>query len=286
MKPRILLVSPLPPPASCGMATYTLEILNSRLRDKYEFVVLNTAKPVYVGAMLPLNLLNSAKNFLKLVYLLSSRRFDVVLIATSSYWGFYEKSLMLFLSRFLGKNVILSLRGGGFLDFYRNSGLKWWIKVALDNASAIIVLSEYWEKELQEMTENKNVHVIGIHTYAAGDRTPRRVDGGKIRVIFVGRLEKNKGIYDLIEAIKILNESDGGKKLEFMIVGGDIDGVTRKYHADNVSFLGEVNHGEVMKLYASSHILVLPTYFEGCSYVIVEAMSFGLPVISTNIPSI
>jgi glycosyltransferase involved in cell wall biosynthesis len=193
---------------------------------------------------------------------------------------------MLFLSRFLGKKVILSLRGGGFLDFYRNSGLKWWIKVALDNASAIIVLSEYWEKELQEMTENKNVHVIGIHTYAAGDRTPRRVDGGKIRVIFVGRLEKNKGIYDLIEAIKILNESDGGKKLEFMIVGGDIDGVTRKYHADNVSFLGEVNHGEVMKLYASSHILVLPTYFEGCSYVIVEAMSFGLPVISTNIPSI
>ncbi|MBF0383714.1 MAG: glycosyltransferase family 4 protein [Magnetococcales bacterium] len=103
------------------------------------------------------------------------------------------------------------------------------------------------------------------------------------RLIFIGRLESEKNLFNLIEAVKCLN-------LELRIVG---DGNLREkleHHAkelgSNVRFLGVKPHVELPKLLNASTAFILPSLYEGHPKTLLEAMSCGLPCIGSDIPSI
>ncbi|OHC01215.1 MAG: hypothetical protein A3H23_10030 [Planctomycetes bacterium RIFCSPLOWO2_12_FULL_40_19] len=109
------------------------------------------------------------------------------------------------------------------------------------------------------------------------------------KILFVGRLEKRKGINTLLEAIpKVLSKTHN---LEFIIAGKDEwnryeDWCKNRYGEEyftNVKFLGYVNNSELERLYKECDIFVAPSLYESFGLVYIEAMSYGKPVIGCNV---
>ncbi|MCD6323169.1 MAG: glycosyltransferase family 4 protein [Clostridiales bacterium] len=123
------------------------------------------------------------------------------------------------------------------------------------------------------------------------DREEKK-DDDSWSLLFVGKLEKNKGVHVLIKALAIILEKCRlDKPVGLHIVGsGPMEGELRllvaKYGiADSVHFYGFVDNADKLKsLFAMSDVFVVPTlYHEGFPRVIDEAMACGLPVICSEI---
>ncbi|MFZ8826284.1 MAG: glycosyltransferase family 4 protein [Candidatus Caldipriscus sp.] len=113
------------------------------------------------------------------------------------------------------------------------------------------------------------------------------------RILFVGRLVERKGVIYLIWAMRILKER--GIKAELRIVGEGLLMESLKNSAkdlDSVKFLGKLSAEDLMEEYKRSDIFVLPSIVdsrgdtEGLGVVLLEALSFGLPVIASNVGGI
>ncbi len=101
----------------------------------------------------------------------------------------------------------------------------------------------------------------------------------KLRILFVGALENRKGIGVLLESIKQLNSSE----IELNLVGNITDAKeTIKKYKGVAKLWGFVHHDVLGKLYKDCDIFIMPSYLEGFSQVVIEAMASGLPVIVTN----
>ena len=118
----------------------------------------------------------------------------------------------------------------------------------------------------------------------------------KYDLIFIGRLETNKGIELLLKAIKfsIFNPPAGRTGFQFsikcLIVG---DGPLKddlKFKIKNLKLENNIllygrakDSSEIARLLNESKILVMPSYNEGGPRVVLEAMACGLPVLATNV---
>jgi glycosyltransferase involved in cell wall biosynthesis/GT2 family glycosyltransferase len=127
---------------------------------------------------------------------------------------------------------------------------------------------------------------LDVHSPAAPPAASK-----KPTVLFVGRLERRKGIHVLLSAIpKVLNRAPD---TDFLIVGKDGDagdgGTWRQWFwaqhdqdpklRSRVRFLGEVSNDELVKLYASCDVFIAPSLYESFGLVYLEAMSQGKPVV-------
>lgn len=108
-----------------------------------------------------------------------------------------------------------------------------------------------------------------------------------VRVLFVGRNERRKGIYELNKAIKLLDNKNINNDLEFHFLGNISE--ADKIGTEKIKI---VYHGVVIevfqkqKIYDSCDILICPSFSEGMPNVILEAMSRGLAIIATDVGAI
>lgn len=106
-----------------------------------------------------------------------------------------------------------------------------------------------------------------------------------IHFLFLGRIMKEKGIDELFSVAKKL-KNKYGKKIVFDLVGffeDEYKEVVEQLMADDVVIF----HGfqsDPRPYYTMSHCIILPSYHEGMSNVLLEAASTGRAVITTNIP--
>ena len=110
-----------------------------------------------------------------------------------------------------------------------------------------------------------------------------------VRFTFVGRLLKEKGVIEFLEAGKKIVEK--WTSAELLIVGGEDSsnpGALRaakladRFSHPRIKFVGEVE--SVKELLSSSSVFVLPSYREGMPRSTIEASAVGLPVITTDVP--
>lgn len=106
--------------------------------------------------------------------------------------------------------------------------------------------------------------------------------------LFVGTLEPRKNLSRLLEAFATIPPS-GLSGLKFVIAGGqgwrmrDLSEMIAHYEIqDRVILTGYVSDVELAALYASAEFLVMPSLYEGFGFPIIEAQSFGVPVITSN----
>jgi len=106
--------------------------------------------------------------------------------------------------------------------------------------------------------------------------------------LFVGRLAKDKGVFDLIQAFTELTNT--GAKVELWMVGPDEDGLLSKLEqvgnccASPIRWMGKTTEPE--KYMASANVLILPSYREGFGSVIIEAAACGIPAIAYRIDGV
>ncbi|WP_291298018.1 glycosyltransferase family 4 protein [Elioraea sp.] len=126
----------------------------------------------------------------------------------------------------------------------------------------------------------------GLADLAAGTIAAPREEA--TRLLFLGRLERRKGIDTLLDALPLLADLPGvAVDIAGAPQGSDPEPAFRARHGDapwasRVRFLGAVGEAEKTALLAASDIVVLPARYESFGLVAVEAMMFGKPVISTQ----
>jgi len=111
---------------------------------------------------------------------------------------------------------------------------------------------------------------------------------GRIKIVFIGRLSKQKDPELFLQALNELSEKVR-KKVEVLIVG---DGKKRKKlrkfikkHRleENAKLLGRLERGKIFEILQGAHIFILTSHYEGFPRTILEAMSCGLAVIATDV---
>jgi len=114
---------------------------------------------------------------------------------------------------------------------------------------------------------------------------------GKLSFCFVGRLEKDKGVERIIEALIMLSNEEKSRVNEVHLVGNGNELAYFKSLAKNsgvnIIFHGFLSRHDVFEIYKSSHFFLMPTTAsEGFPKVVAEAMNFGCIPIISNISSI
>lgn len=109
-----------------------------------------------------------------------------------------------------------------------------------------------------------------------------------VRILFMARLLKAKGIYEAVDVARLLREK-GHEDFRLVIAGDGIErnGICR-YRAslgltDVVMLPGYLRENEKRKVLESAHILLLPSRSEGCPVAVLEAMGAGLAVVATRV---
>jgi len=128
-----------------------------------------------------------------------------------------------------------------------------------------------------------------FRNYASTDSILSRHDATTtmpLRVLFVGRIVRSKGVFELLEATKKLSSTELRVRLKFVGDGPDLCELQQNatsLPAGVVEFCGYLNGTDLDQAYQESDVLALPTYHpEGFPYVFIEAMRAGIPVISTQ----
>ncbi|MBO5173455.1 MAG: glycosyltransferase family 4 protein [Bacteroidaceae bacterium] len=107
-------------------------------------------------------------------------------------------------------------------------------------------------------------------------------------ILFLARIEKAKGIYTALDAVKILQEKDKGIKFRVAGTGGELKNA-KQYAIDNniaVDFLGSISGDTLINEFNTANIYILPTHGEGMPTSVLEAMAFGLPIITRPVGGI
>jgi glycosyltransferase involved in cell wall biosynthesis len=111
------------------------------------------------------------------------------------------------------------------------------------------------------------------------------IEAGEKVVLAVGRLSREKAHVDLIEAFKLLRETESGLGLKLIIAG---DGPERsrleaaaQSAASHVIFTGQMS--DIQPLYAMADVFVLPSHSEGSPNVLLEAMAAKLAIVATAV---
>lgn len=167
-------------------------------------------------------------------------------------------------------------------------------KGALEKADLIICLSQYAKNILTNSygTNNKKITMIcnGLKDEARNLKATKRdlkkelhISAKEKIILYVGRLHKDKGGKELVRAFQLVLQANPCCRL---IIVGDGDVELYQNESENIwsriTYTGRVNKTQIYKFYKIADIGVLPSFTEQCSYVAIEMMMFGLPIIGTD----
>ena len=230
---------------------------------------------------------------LKIIFtLVRNRNIKIVHIHGSSNGSFYRKFICYVISKYLfRKKIIYHIHGNAPHLFYIQSKTmrKKMFREFINNTDMIICLSEYWKQFFKDNFSPKKIEIVpNIIDYPI--MMKKNNQWGKIIFLFLGLIGDRKGLFDVIEVIK--NDIDVFDNKIELIIGGNgevvkLQKIIEKYQIGNiVKFVGWVQHETKVQYLQDSDVYILPSYNEGLPVSILEAMSYGKPIISTNVGGI
>ena len=236
---------------------------------------------------------NTKKNYLSECYQYSKRVYEIV----EKYpdWIIYSQGLSIWynIKKLKNRKLIVNPHG---LEPYQALAVKEKIiaipfrivfSYIFNHATAVVSLGGLLTDILKKQIKRRNVKIVvlpnGVNPNPKIE--PKAFHTGQLNLLFIARFAHNKGIHILLKAIRELNEAGFTQKLEFYLGGkGPLFEQYKNSHAyPNVHYLGFVSDEQLTDLYTKSDLFVFPTLFEGMPTVVLEAMSFGLPVIVSNV---
>lgn len=231
-------------------------------------------------------LMQSVFGLVKMFWLMITSKIDIVHAHPSEYNGFYRYIPYLIIGKMFRKKVLFHIHGGTFEKFYnaQNNLIKSLIKWSLNSCDMVICLSEYWAALFKNMGVKKT-EVIK-NTVVQPDSNP--YNPGSSNLTFMGFIEERKGLFDLIKAFDLCRISDD---VTLNIYGsGENDALNRLNveinRKERIVYQGWVDATERPGIFKDTAIFILPSYYEGLPMALLEAMAFGIPVISTPVGGI
>lgn len=157
----------------------------------------------------------------------------------------------------------------------------------IERANTITTVAHSVAMELREYGLNsKDVEVIG-NGVDEKVFTPIKNKVDEKYILYSGRLDYRKGLFDLIESSKIICQVH--PEISFVITGKGIliEKLKRRVNESglkkNFNFVGFVSREKLIQLYQQATIYVLPSHYEGLPTVLLEAMACGCPIVATSV---
>lgn len=215
------------------------------------------------------------------------RKVSVVHVHMSSRASFWRKSIFLLLAGAFRVPRIIHLHGSEFAIFYEkecSSLARNFVRFVFDSAESVVVLSQTWKEWVSSVSRNQNV-VCVYNPVLVPESDPVAVEANS-SILFMGRLGRRKGTYDLVRAVAKINQP-----FRLVLAGdGDLEEVRELVDelgiSDKVEVTGWVRGDQKEALLKRACLYVLPSYNEGLPMGILEAMAQGLPIVSTPIGGI
>jgi glycosyltransferase involved in cell wall biosynthesis len=113
------------------------------------------------------------------------------------------------------------------------------------------------------------------------------------KIVFMGRLQKDKGIFELLDIIPLFKKYQ--KNIRFIFIGWYSDEETKKKVLEIIKsnsmdeyceFTGFLEGKEKIRKLSQSDIFVFPSYREGCPTAVIEALAIGLFIVATDVGAI
>lgn len=271
-----------------GMASVINVYLRAGLLDRWQMVYL----PTHRDGSQWLKLITAVGAWWQFLLLVLRGKAAGVHIHAAAGASFWRKTLIALPAFIFRLPVIFHIHDGEFANFYwRRCGrvAQYLIRQVLARSRFVIALSNSWVVELTEIAPKANVVSIPNPVEMPAQGKPIAPDSKVMTVLFLGRLSKEKGVFDLLKAFAAINAAVMPCRL-ILAGNGDFESVRRDI--DNfdlnelVEIAGWVGPEKKLELLNAASVLVLPSYIEGLPMAILEGMAAGLAVISTRVGGI
>lgn len=299
-RPRILFVGAFPPPGRAvygGVVTSCRALLQSSLPDRAELVLVDSTQITNPPPGFLVRLYLATLRFADFVRKFERGRPDAVILFVATGASVVEKGVMAWYTRIRRVPALLFPRGGSVIDACRSSAFtRIWTRWAFRGGRKILCQGPAWHRFavdvlgfpaedapiISNWTASAELLAIGANRTHANET---------VRLLFVGWMDREKGIVELLEACAALETK---RPFTLTLIGeGNISDYAQQFVAENglenvVEFRGWLESDLLHEEFAAGDVFVLPSWVEGLPNAMIEAMAAGLAIVATpvgNVPS-
>lgn len=207
---------------------------------------------------------------------------------------FIREGLLALIARAYKKKVVVFFHGWmKSCEIRIERHFLWLFSRIFGKADALIVLSNENKQTLRRWGVTQTIYneitVIDdddLEGFDIQSTLKKRQNSRPNKVLFLARIIKEKGIYETLEAVSLVQRKHPAVELVVAGDGAELENVkslTHECNYQNVTFAGYVKDKEKRRIFEEAHIFCMPSYGEGCPVAVLEAMSYGLPVITTAV---
>lgn len=291
-KKKILFILHLPPPVhgSSVVGSYIKDsaLINNTFNSKY--INLGTSKSIdEIGKKGLGKFVIYIKIILNVIKQLIVFKPDLVYLAmTAKGVAFYKDMVMVFLAKLFGVQLVIHFHNKG-VSHNQNKTLDNFLYKLVFKNTRVILLSKYLYPDIKKYVNETDVYYCpnGIPSIVNGDleKSINQIP----QILFLSNLIESKGVSVLLAACKILKEN--GILFNCTYVGGEGDiskeelnqNIVQLNLSEEIHYAGKKYGIDKAHVFLKTDIFAFPTYYHNETFglVLVEAMQFSVPVIST-----
>ena len=295
-KSRILFIGTLPPPVH-GSAVVSQQIKDSKLiNDAFDcdWVNLSTSRRMdEIGKTTlakPFRLLGAlCKEF----WLLLTHRYDLCYLAITCHGsGFLKDSPFVLLAKLFRKKIVIHQHNKGMANDVDRWPYRWLLPLCYKNAR-VILLSWYLYPDIEKVVPKENVVIcpngIRVQEYKRPNVYNSPDTNHVPRLLFLSNLIESKGVFVLLDALKILK--DKGYSFICDFVGGETKEIDSKLFTEEVNmrqlnrlvfYRGRKYGNEKEEFFKKADMFVFPSMEDCFPLVLLEAMASKLAIVTTT----
>ena len=272
-----------------GIATVVNGYRASKLETDYDVIYIESYKD---GAKLT-KLLKAIRGYVHFLKVLFDEKPDLIHIHSSFGPSFFRKIPFIYMASWCKLPIINHIHGSDFDAFYNNASAvkKEIVKRVYLKCRVLIALSDAGREEISKIIPAEKIVIVENYSIMHKDGFEERMSRhSNSTVLYLGEIGKRKGCYDIPAVVEQVARVI--PDVRFIIGGsGEIDNIkellSERNIQKNVEFPGWGKRPLKKISYCEKLIcFFLPSYYEGMPMSILEAMGYGLPIVSTDVGGI